>query len=109
MEENSYQYALFNRRNWYSPDDCGEVTYVGQYAVITGYREAPDEHVYGWIPGDTQYVTAMYLVGEGAIMDSVIEIIGKYDTNDQNEAMLNHGFMIDQASAMDLLEFSHGW
>lgn len=103
----SYEDALNNRRNWVNPSEFGEVTYVGNYCVITGTRVFSDEESvdgYGDIPGDTRFVGVMYYVGHGSAM-KFREMVGKYDSVDEFTAKQNHNRLVNQAEQMDLLEF----
>lgn len=105
MEDDAYENAIWNRKNWIDPEGCGEVTYCGDYAVITGLRT---EEMSELLPGEGRYITLMYSVGIDSVMDSGCVIVGRYEADHPDYAILNHDNMVIQAENMDLLEFSHG-
>lgn len=98
MEYGSYEYALNHRCNWVNPHGGGEVTYIGRYCVITGL-----------MPEDDDYITYMYNVGEGAVMDSTRSAIAILTATDCVSAILNHDEFVIQADRMDSLEFVYEW
>lgn len=103
----SYEDALNNRRNWVNPFEFGEVTYVGDYCVITGTPGGEDSPYGRNLPQNSAYIGIIYYVGSESIADSDCERVGMYQSEDELSARLNHELLVDQASRMDLLEFSH--
>lgn len=106
--EDDYEYALRHRKNWWGDDGVGEVTYVGNYCVITGHVGDSDAP-YGWgLPTVSPYISIMYSVGNGSLMESGAHPVGQYHSWTVDEACCHHEALVDQASKMDLLELVYG-
>lgn len=103
-----YQDALNQRINWVEDQEIGrgQVTYVGNYCVITGLPHIHWEALYGTSPN---WVSMMYWVGIGSMTGPDVECVARYECDSDTLATTQHYRLLAQASAMDLLEITHEW